>query len=169
MLTEVRFLSVKEARGLRPSINTAVISILDQFEENRRSKRLREFKDCLILDFVDAFERPGDPLWPDQLSVEQHLAACTWEGDRAPELSDAQQIVQFVHKHHFSTEPTRLAVHCHAGVSRSAAVAQWVATAHGVPLPQLGDGVHKLDRANPRVVRLLDKAAVDLRRVPPPT
>lgn len=79
--------------------------------------------------------------------------------ERAPELSDAQAIVTFVRKHHHSSEPVRLVVHCYGGVSRSAAVAQWVAVAHGVPLPQLGDGIHELDRANPRLLRLLDKAA----------
>jgi len=31
-----------------------------------------------------------------------------------------------------------------------------VATAHGIPLPQLGDEDRSLDRANPRVLRLLD-------------
>jgi predicted protein tyrosine phosphatase len=159
MLTEVTWLSVREARGLKPSINTAIISILDQSEERSRPSRLREFKDCLLMDFVDTFEKEGEAPWPDQMSEAEHKEVCTWDEERAPELSDAQKIVEFVRKHHFSAEPTRLVVRCHGGISRSAAVAQWVATAHGIPMPQLGDGVHSLDRANPRVIRLLDKAA----------
>jgi predicted protein tyrosine phosphatase len=159
MITEVKWLGIREARALKPSINTAIISILDQSEEHERPSRLREFKDCLIMDFVDAYENDGDSHWPDQLSKAEHKDACTCDTDRAPELSDAQRIVDFVRKHHCSVDPTCLAVHCHGGVSRSAAVAHWVAVSYGVPMPQLGDGVHSLDRANPRVIRLLDKAA----------
>lgn len=159
MLTEVKWLSVREARALAPSPDTVIISILDQFEQFQRPERLQEFKDCLVMDFVDTFEMEDEPHWPDQMTPEQHLEACTWDIDRAPELSDAQAIVEFVRKHHFAAEPTRLVVHCHGGISRSAAVAQWIAVAHGIPLPQLGTTDKSLDRANPRVLRLLDKAA----------
>lgn len=159
MLTEVLFLSVDEARALKPSLSTAVISILDNSEAHRRPSRLRQFKDWLILTFQDTYEADGAPPWPDQLSTEEHLAACGTTQECAPELSDAKAIVEFVRKHHFSSEATRLVVHCFGGVSRSAAVAQWVAVAHGVPLPQLGDGIHDLERASPRVLRLLDKAS----------
>lgn len=159
MLTDVLFLSIREARALKPSLSTAVISILDHSEEHQRPKRLRSFKDWLILDFHDVYEMPGQPHWPDRLSEQEHRHACGVEGERAPELADALAIVKFVRKHHHSSEQTRLVVHCHGGISRSAGVAQWVAATHGVPLPQLGDGVHELDRANPRLLRLLDKAA----------
>lgn len=159
MLVDVRFLSVREARVLTPGKRTVIISILDEFEEHNRPDHLAQFRDHLVMNFVDTSEKEGEPHWPDQMTPEEHLAACTWDIDRAPELSDAQAIIDFLRKHHADPEPIRLVVHCHGGISRSAAVAQWVATAYGIPLPQLGDGVHELDGANPRVMRLLDKAA----------
>lgn len=159
MLKEVLFMCVREASRLEPSRNTVIISILDQFEEHNRSPRLREFKDQLILNFVDTFEKPGEPHWPDRLSEADHRAACTWDEDRAPELVDAQRIVEFVNRHHRSTEAMTLVVHCSGGVSRSAAVAQWVREKMGVAMPQLGDGVQTFEDVNRRVLRLLCTAA----------
>jgi predicted protein tyrosine phosphatase len=159
MLTEVLWMSVKEARMLAPCSATVIISILDQFEEHARPELLHEFADHLVLNFVDTFEKPDQPEWPDQLTEEEHKAACTWDDDRAPELADAQKIAAFVARHHASPIPTKLVVHCHGGVSRSAAVAKWVGHTYGIPMPQLGDGVHRLEGANPRVLRLLQKAA----------
>jgi len=158
MLKEVLFMDVREARQLKPSQTTVIISILDQFEEHNRPDHLHLFRDHLVLNFVDTFERPGDPEWPDQMSEAEHKLACKWDEDRAPELSDALRIVAFTNKHRDAPEELRLIVHCHGGVSRSAAVAKWVGATYGVPLPQLGDGIHLLDGANPRVLRLLAKA-----------
>lgn len=158
MLTEVHWLSVREAQQLAPCPATVIISILDQFEKHARPPQLHLFADYLVLSFVDTFERPGEPIWPDQMNDEEHKAACTWEDDRAPELTDALQITSFVARHHASPNPTRLVVHCHGGVSRSPAVARWVAETYGVRMPQLGDGIHRLDGANPRVLRVLQKA-----------
>ncbi|MDT4855937.1 hypothetical protein FQZ97_903100 [compost metagenome] len=159
MLKEVLFMGVREASRLEPSPTTMIISILDQFDEHNRPQRLHEFRDHLILNFVDTFEKPGVPHWPDQMSEAEHRAACTWDEDRAPELSDAQRIVTFVDRHHSQIEAVSLVVHCHGGVSRSAAVAKWVGETLGVAMPQLVDGIHTLDGANPRVLRLLDRAA----------
>jgi predicted protein tyrosine phosphatase len=158
MLDEVLWMSVRESRLLAPCPSTVIISILDQFEEHARPQHLHAFADHLVLNFVDTFERPGESYWPDQMSEEEHKAACTWDGDRATEKSDAQKIAAFVARHHAAPAPTRLVVHCYGGVSRSAAVAKWVADTYGVPMPQLGDGVHRLEGANPRVIRLLTKA-----------
>lgn len=157
MLNEVLFMGVREAARLEPSQTMVVISILDQFEEHNQPRRLHEFKDHLILNFVDTFEEPGEPHWPDQMSEAEHRAACTWDEDRAPELEDAKRIVEFVNRHHRATEAMTLVVHCHGGVSRSAAVARWVGKALGVAMPQLGDCVQTLEGANPRVLRLLHK------------
>ena len=159
MLNEVLFMGVREAARLEPSQTMVVISILDQFEEHNRPDHLHLFRDHLILNFVDTFEKPGEPHWPDQMSEAEHRAACTWDEDRAPELEDAQRIVEFVNRHHRATEAVTLVVHCHGGVSRSAAVAQWVGETLGVAIPQLGDGIHTLEGANPRVFRLLRTAA----------
>jgi len=159
LLKEVLFMGVREANRLEPSQTMVIISILDQFEEHNRPPRLLEFKDHLILNFVDTFEKPGEPHWPDQMSEAEHRAACTWDEDRAPELVDAQMIVEFINRHHRDAEAMTLVVHCHGGVSRSAAAAQWVGKTLGVPMPQLGDGIHTLEGANPRVLRLLNATA----------
>lgn len=151
-------MGVREASRLEPSQTTVVISILEQFEEHNRPTRLHEFRDHLILNFVDTSEQPGEPHWPDQRSKQEHRAVCTWEEDRAPEISDAQQIVAFALRHHNASTQLRLVVPCHEGVSRSAAVAKWAGEELGIPLPQLGDGIHTLEGANPRVLWLLDKA-----------
>lgn len=159
MLKEVLFMGVREASRLEPNQTTVIISILDQFEEHNRPPRLHEFKVHLILNFVDTFEKPGEPHWPDRMSEEEHCAVCIWDEDRAPEMIDAQRIVEFVNRHHRATKAVTLVVHCFGGVSRSAAVAQWVGETLGVQMPQLGDGIHTLEGANPRVMRLLKRVA----------
>ncbi len=160
MLKEVLFMGVREASKLEPRSDTVIISILDQFEEHNRPEHLHRFKDHLILYFVDTFEKPGEPDWPDQMSEEEHKVICKYDEEKAPELIDAQQIVEFINRHHEALEEVRLVVHCHGGVSRSAAIAKWVGEFYAVPLPQIGDGIHVLDGANPRVLRLLAKALV---------
>lgn len=72
MLKDVRFMGVREASKLEPSSDTVIISILNQFEECNRPQHLHQFRDHLILYFVDTFEQPGEPDWPDQMSEEQH-------------------------------------------------------------------------------------------------
>lgn len=122
-------------------------------DSHNRPEHLHQFRNHLILRFVDTFEKPGEPDWPDQMSEEEHKAICKYDEEKAPELIDAQRIVDFVNKHHNAPEAIRLIVHCQGGISRSAAVAKWAGEFHRIPLPQLGDGVHKLDEANPRVLR----------------
>lgn len=158
MLRDVRWMSVKEATALPATQDTVIISVLDQFEEIGRPRHLGDFRDHLVLNFVDASERGVKVFWPDEMTPKQHLDACGHAGDEAPVLADAKRIVAFVYKHHVSDQDLRLVVHCHGGVGRSAAIAQWASSALGLPMPQLGDGVHSLDRANARVLRLLKKA-----------
>lgn len=160
MLKEVLFMGVREASKLEPRSDTVIISILDQFEEHNRPDHLHRFKDHLILYFVDTFEKLGEPDWPDQMSEEEHKVICKYDEEKAPELIDAQRIVDFINSHHTAPEEVRLVVHCHGGVSRSAAVVKWVRKFYALPMPKLGDGSHELDGANPRVLRLLGKASV---------
>ncbi|WP_382327940.1 hypothetical protein ACFJGX_05400 [Hydrogenophaga sp. UC242_50] len=61
MLKDVRFMGVKDAIKLAPSSDTVIISILNQFEECNRPEHLHQFRDHLILHFVDTFEKPGEP------------------------------------------------------------------------------------------------------------
>lgn len=161
MLKEVLFMSVREAMKLEPRQDTVIISILDQFEEHSRPDHLHRFRDHLILNFVDTFEQPGEPNWPDQMSEAEHKEVCKYDEEKAPELSDAQRIVHFINQYCNTSEELRLIVHCHGGISRSVAVAKWTAEFYCVPLTQLGDGTHTLGGANPRVLRLLTKAATN--------
>lgn len=158
MLTDIRWLSVIDAQRLTPCADTVVISILDPSEEHHRPQHLHLFADHLVLDFEDACERPGAPYWPDQMTEEEHEQVCTLVVSRAPELTDAQRIAEFVQRHHQAQAPLHLVVHCRAGSSRSAAVAQWAAEATGAPLPQLQAEGRRLDNANPRLLRLLRQA-----------
>ncbi len=159
MLKEVLFMGVREAMKLEPRQDAVIISILDQFEEHNRPDHLHLFRDHLILHFVDTFEQPEEPDWPDQMSEAQHKAICKYDEERAPELSDAQRIVEFINQYRDAPEQVTVIVHCHGGVSRSAAVAKWAAAYYRVPVPQHGDGVPLLTGANPRVLRLLMKAS----------
>lgn len=161
MLECVRWMSAVEAAYLNPSAKTVVISILDQFEESSRPKRLSEFRDHLSLSFVDTFERTKATIWPDEMTPAEHLQACRGiEGDRAPVLSDAVAIVKFVRKHHESAEALDLVVHCYAGRSRSVAVARWVSEFLNLPIQGLDEERRRLlDQANKRVLRLLRIAA----------
>ncbi|WP_137917094.1 hypothetical protein [Hydrogenophaga sp. 2FB] len=167
MLKEIHFMGHREAGFLEPDWGTVVISILDPTEEGCRPKRLHEFRDAIELHFVDVYERPGAPKWPEIMSAQEHVAACTMETGKAPEIGDAQRIVEFIDRYHKASEPVNLVVHCYGGVSRSAAVAKWAGMTYQAPLPQLDDGIHDLDGANPRVMRLLRKAFAMLKSARP--
>lgn len=56
-----------------------IISILNQFEECNRSTHLHQFRDHLLLYFVDAFEEPDEPDWPDQMSESEHKVICKYD------------------------------------------------------------------------------------------
>jgi protein-tyrosine phosphatase len=115
MLKEVLFMGVREAMKLELRQDTVIISILDQFEECNRPDHLHKFRDHLVLNFVDTFERPDDPDWPDQMSEEEHKVICKYDEDKAPELSDAKRIVEFINKYRDGLEEVRVIVHCQGG------------------------------------------------------
>lgn len=157
MFKEVVFFGVDQMLLLPPSLDTVVISILDRSEEGSRP-RLDGFREVLTLQFEDTYEevsgdKPGD--WPDEPSDDDHFLYSQGPGERVPSLSDAKRIVEFLDRHHQTFEQLVLAVHCYAGISRSAAVASWASTRYWAPL---GD-MRSTDFANTRLVRLLNKAA----------
>ena len=86
MLKDVRFMGVREASKLAPSADTVIISILNQFEECNRPDHLHQFRDHLILHFVDTFEKTGEPDWPDQMTEEEHKVICKYDEEKALEL-----------------------------------------------------------------------------------
>lgn len=69
----------------------------------------------------------------------------------------AQNIVEFVRRLEKSRDPWALLVHCHAGVSRSGAVAEWVEEKYA-PLPRvMFDELHSHCLPNQYVLRLLNE------------
>lgn len=158
MITEAFFMGVEQARRLAPSANTVIISMLDQSEEIERPKHLDEFKDCLAMHFFDATEQYYEDEWPDQLSDQQHVDVCGSVFERAPELDDARRIVEFLDRHHQDAAPIVLIAHCYAGISRSAAVAQFAEMTYGARLPQVEDCLKSTGGASSRLLRLMCKA-----------
>ncbi|WP_150126670.1 hypothetical protein [Burkholderia cenocepacia] len=157
MITEILFLSVAQMRKIKPSAHAVVISILDRSEAHERP-RLGGFRSVLTLDFEDTSEEAKlahAGQWPDEPSDEEHARFCQGKGERVPTLSDARQIVDFIERHRASPEPLSLYVHCHGGVSRSAAVAEFASVLLWLPI----GSTRSIERANPRLRRLLNKAA----------
>lgn len=153
MLTHIDFGSLAMAKALAPNGAVAVISVLDVQEREQRPSFLG-FHSVLELCFEDAYEGPGQ-IWPDEPTAEQHSQLATYEFDEVPALSHAHAIVGHIQALHRLPEQLGLFVHCHAGQSRSAAIAEWVATRFWVPL----NTSRSLDRANPRLARLLSLAS----------
>ncbi|TBR76877.1 MAG: hypothetical protein EPN64_06550, partial [Burkholderiaceae bacterium] len=157
MIEDIQFLSVDRMKRIRPDRATVVVSILDRSEAAHRP-RLAGFRSVIELDFEDTCEatklaEPGT--WPDEPGEDEHSRLAQGPGERVPSLQDAKKIVDFINTNQRSTERLHLVVHCFGGVSRSAAVARWASMKCMVPIL----GTISTDRANPRLLRLLDKAA----------
>lgn len=158
MLDDVRFVSQEAARLFKPNRQTVVVSITDNSGASARPN-FAGFRDVLPLNFIDVSEEcvgalPG--CWPLQPTPAQHETISGLHGEEVPTLQHAQAIGSFLHRHHASSTRIKVLVHCFAGASRSAAVAQWVARQFEVPLR---DPLKRGTRdANPRVTRLLETA-----------
>ena len=157
MLYEVIFCGVEGVQHVRRSDDTVVISILDRSQAASRPELLG-FGEALILEFEDISESNDEVkagrFWSDQISGAEHGIYCGHHGEQVSTIDDAHQIVDFLHRHHKSPYPVPLLVHCFAGVSRSAAVAHWAARRFRIPI--MCD--RSTNYANPRLMRLLDKA-----------
>jgi predicted protein tyrosine phosphatase len=144
-------------RRLTPDPTIAVISILDASEARERPD-LSGFGEALVMEFVDAYEESQSiPVgaWPDELDEAQQITLCPYRGERLVTLSDALRIVEFANRLHASADDVDLIVHCWGGISRSVAVASWLALALDVPQVHTG----AIAYANRRLIRLLDAAS----------
>lgn len=158
MFKEVHFLSAAKMRLFPPSPDTVVISILDKSEEAGRPS-LEGFRDVLRLQFEDSSEEESDAepgSWPDEPSDDEHLRLSNRLGERIPALSDAREIARFIDKYYATFDQLVLVVHCHGGLSRSAAVAQWASKRFWAPLACQGS----TEGANPRLLRLMRNDSV---------
>lgn len=133
-IEEVLFVSRRTAEALMFYPDTAIISITDP------GKRLAAlpvwFRQVLRMSFYDAV--PGDDFIPIPVPgcFDHHMA---------------REIHDFVDSLHRAPETCRIVVHCEEGVSRSAAVALFVAELTGADLPDR----HRACRANPWVLDTL--------------
>jgi len=156
MFKEVQLYSVEEMAMFKPSKDVVVVSMLDKSEEHKRPP-LDGFRDVLRLQFYDTWEEDklvADGAWPDQPTDEEH-AKFARGNERIVALSDAQAIVEFLDKYHQTFDQLTLVTHCFGGISRSAAVAAWASARYWAPLTSK----RSTDYANPRLMRLLNKAA----------
>ena len=156
MLSQISFMPLARILTLTPNPDAIVISITDVSPWAIRPN-LEGYLDVLRLQFVDvAEEHFGAEVgpWPIEPTHDEHESISGLRGERLPALSDAAAVRHFLDKHHAKAEPTAVLVHCFAGASRSAAVAQWAAATYGIPLEDVaGRGTAE---SNQRLLRLLD-------------
>ena len=161
MFKEIVFLSIDGMKKVQPSLDTVVVSILDNSESMSRPT-LQGFRGFINLEFEDTYESKRQlgaiTLWPDEPTIEEHKVLATKNTERVVTLSDARKIVEFLEKFGTNSEQFKLIVHCYGGISRSAAVAAWASKRFFVPV----NSVKTLDHANQRLLRLLDKAWVQI-------
>lgn len=72
--------------------------------------------------------------------------------------AQAARVVALVRSLHAAPEPWALMVHCYAGVSRSAAIAEWAQRAHSRMPAERFLALHPHVAPNPHVLRLLRAA-----------
>lgn len=165
MFDSVLFLSRPEFMKLQPDPDAVVISLAIPKDSANLAQGWRA---TLQLEFDDLCEQVlGVPVGsiPDA-EKEGHLvreffgAIC-----RLPDARHAQAIVGFLKAQEGGCcDFVKVIVHCDHGISRSAAVAQFVAERYGVPILnaevewQGQVAISNTARANPRLLRLLIKA-----------
>lgn len=127
MLKAITFLSEREAIELQPRADTAMISITD----SGRLAKLREGWEVLLrVDFPD--------ITYDEKTLREYgnLLSPKWA------ISDVEacQMHQFIMELRHIPQIESLIVHCHAGKSRSAAVAKFAAEIYCLPFDHEYDG-----------------------------
>jgi len=148
MIKTVKFRPQWWAEQAKPDLNVAVISITSPGDEP--AKIQNGFHDVLRVAFDDLYEETlketvGDV--PDLCPK----GPVYWHGLLLPNYDHAKEIIQFLDE----LVCDHVIVHCHAGVSRSAAVAQFIVDHYGARLDQ----GNFCDTAcmNKRVYRLMKK------------
>jgi predicted protein tyrosine phosphatase len=155
MIRSVCFLPQLQAEAIVGTLSKAIISIT---ADRAAPAQLRgDYCDLLRLSVDDAYEEKhaielGDI--PDMAIDGQPLRVF---GELWPDAALAQRVHHFLERLHNAEREIDLIVHCHAGMSRSAAVAVHVHEHYGVPFLQ--NNRIDLKRANPRIYRLLRKVS----------
>lgn len=151
MIKTIRFVSQQYMEHrIEPQLNLAVISITTPGDSPAQIEK--GFHSILRLEFDDLYEENLHEMVGDipDASLNGYLL---WHNLRLPDINHAIAIINFLDK----LTCRHVIVHCHAGVSRSAAVAQFVADKYGAVLyGQHEDSDTKC--LNKRIFRLLNKA-----------
>jgi predicted protein tyrosine phosphatase len=146
MIKTVKFISQMEVEHHEiPSPNTAIISIC---APGSKARIKNGFNAVLRLWFDDLYEE----------NIHECVGAIPdlngdkgvfWHNLRLPDANHAKAIIDFLNS--LDERCDHITVHCHAGISRSAAVAQFISEAYGAEL------LKDTKFANKRVLRLLRK------------
>lgn len=157
MINEIHFTGCVYARNNEGGDDTALISILDKLSPLIRPNPLR-FAKTMYLNFKDRGEEdfgdePGS--WPDEPDAE-FTTNKVGPVERLVSLSDMELVLKFFHEVDAEPEITKLVIHCKSGVSRSAAIAQWLGNHYDIDAFKVGPD--KRISPSPRVMRLLDAA-----------
>lgn len=158
MLNTVVFVSKSAFKNHVKAARTMIaISIGDDQDPPPRLNR--GFAGVIRLNFVDQYEeaigcKDGD--FPDLHPLHATGRRLFYQGDELCDYNDARKVVRFLN--HYSAQDLAfdVVVHCHAGVSRSAAVAQFVADRYGARIDNANPST---SAANKRMLRLLNKVA----------
>lgn len=161
MFDSVLFLSRPELLKLQPDHDTVVISLASP---NAPANLEQGWRATLQLEFDDLCESVlGVPVGSIPDAEEGHLVREFFGAIyRLPDAHHAQAIVGFLEAQEGGcSDFVSVIVHCDHGISRSAAVAQFVADRYGVPILntevewQSRVAMPDTTRANPRLLRLL--------------
>lgn len=158
MFKEVLFTGVDSVKHLCDKRKTAVVSILDYSERGSRPD-LTQFAAVLTLEFEDIAD--GAPILmgktlPDDAFIGEDRLPHNVE-ERFCTLRDARMVLDFLDRVQNDPRVQTLLVHCYAGQSRSAALAQFVLDSY--PNVHLGnEGNQTLAGKNKRFYRLLGAA-----------
>lgn len=120
---------------------------------------MRGYAGSLRLGFEDEYEEKlgvcvGEI--PDLHPAHENGARIFYQGNELPDFNDALRVVKFLDRYAAKTERFDLVVHCQAGISRSAAVAQFAADKYGALLAGANPDT---SGANRRLLRLLNKVS----------
>lgn len=135
MINKILFVGRATAEATTGWDNWAMISISEPVSAFGEAKLLKGWHAVHRLEFHDIeVEMPDETF--DLMSEQQAL-----------------ELVNFVH--HVADDVEGIIVHCKAGISRSAAVAKWIAAEYGIKFN------HEYDRYNKHVYQLLVDAYKD--------
>lgn len=158
MLKSVVFVSRAAFRDhIKASRTTIAISI--GADDEPAPRLARGFAGAIRLTFDDVYEeklglRPGDlPDLHPRHEAGVRIYACDGKAELC-DANDAHRILRFLERYAEKGDGFDVVVHCEAGVSRSAAVAQFAAEHYGIPIANANPDTSE---ANKRLLRLLAK------------